>query len=80
MRKWTWRYEGVGAEVGSGEGRRFVASLAVSLAILAGGIGWTLHAGKESNKLFHRLAHAEEALDGIRRVASAAPQTKGHAQ
>lgn len=80
MGKRSWRYEGVGEEFGTREGRRFVASLALSLAILTAGIAWTLRVGAECGKLNHRLAHADDALEEMRQIARVPAATKGRAQ
>lgn len=78
--KWSWRYEGVGKEMQSAEGRRFAGSLVVSLAILLTGIAWTMRIGNDCNKIYHQLAHTHEALDGLREVVKTASLPKGHMQ
>jgi hypothetical protein len=77
---WSWKYEGVGKEMGSPEGRKFAASALLSLLIVLGGILWTLQIGKDGNLLHHRLAHAREALEGIHQVVRANDLSKGTQQ
>jgi hypothetical protein len=77
---WSWRYEGVGKEMGSPEGRRFAASVVLSLLIMLGGIVWTLRIGGDCNLIYHRLAHATEALEGIQQVARAEASPNGRVQ
>lgn len=80
---WSWRYEGVGREIASPEGRRFAVSLVLSLLIMLGGIVWTLRIGGECSLIYHRLAHAKDALEGIQQVArveSPSVRVKGRAQ
>jgi hypothetical protein len=42
---------------------RFAVALALSLLIVLGGIAWTWKVGQANNKLNHRLAHVQEALE-----------------
>jgi hypothetical protein len=42
---------------------RFAMALALSLLIVLGGIAWTWKVGQANNKLNHRLAHVQEALE-----------------
>jgi len=46
--------------------RRFTVALLFSLCVLMVGMIWTWRVGQESNKIFHHLFHAREALDGLR--------------
>jgi hypothetical protein len=55
----------------SPEGRRFAGSVVLSLLIMLGGIAWTLRVGNDCSLIYHRLAHAKEALEGIQQVARA---------
>jgi len=77
---WTWRYEGVGKEIRSADGRKFILSLAASLAILIGGMIWTMRIGQDCNRIYHHLAHSKEELNGLRLVVAFGDNGKGRAQ
>ena len=77
---WTWRYEGTGELTKSGEGRRFVASLFLSFGIILIGMAWTMRVGRDSNQLFHKLSHTQEAVDGMRKVISRSRTQEKHIQ
>lgn len=50
--------------------RRFVAAVLFSLLVIAGGMAWTWRIGKESNRIYHALGHAEEEADSLRAMAA----------
>ncbi len=74
---WAWRYEGVGELTKTREGRRFVASLFLSLAILFGGMAWTMRVGRDCNGLYHALSHARESLERIQKTSATANTNGG---
>ena len=70
---WTLKYEGTGSSLTkSSDGKRFVLSLFLSLAIVVGGMAWTMRVGKDCNELFHRLSHKQDGLNGMKKFIARA--------
>jgi len=49
--------------------KRLMQSILVALAILAGGMFWTLQVAKDSHRLNHILGHERQGLEDLRRIA-----------
>jgi hypothetical protein len=75
---WTWKYEGTGELTKSSDGKRFILSLFLSLAIVVGGMAWTMRVGKDCNQLFHKLSHTVESVDGMKEFVARAGTSGGH--
>ena len=48
--------------------RRFIQAALLSLSVIAGSMFWTWRVGQRANDVNHRLGHAQEGLQDLKRT------------